>query len=206
VPNEFLEAYFPLRVEKYETVADSGGPGLHRGGNGIDIAYRFLEPGEVSIHDDRWFTYPWGVNGGLPGGRSRKYIERMDGTVEILQSKCDRIKVNEGDLLHYITWGGGGWGDPLMREPEVVAQEVECGLVTVEGARHYGVVLQKDGRVNHAATTELRGRMRATRDALQVFNFGPSLRTLRERCLDETGLPPPNPPQFARFKHDAGKS
>jgi N-methylhydantoinase B len=206
VPNEFLEAYFPLRVEKYETVADSGGPGLHRGGNGIDIAYRFLEPGEVSIHDDRWFTYPWGVNGGLPGGRSRKYIERVDGTVEILQSKCDRIKVDEGDLLHYITWGGGGWGDPLMRKPEVVAQEVERGLVTIEGARRYGVVLQKDGTVNHTATTELRGRIRANRGALQVFNFGSSLQTLRDRCLDETGLPPPNPPQFTRFKRDGGKS
>ncbi len=134
VPNEFLEAYFPLRIEKYETVADSGGPGLHRGGNGIDIAYRFLEPGDVSIHDDRWFTYPWGVNGGLPGGRSRKYIERADGTVEILQSKCDRIKVDEGDLLHYITWGGAGWGDPLARDSQLVAKEVERGLVTVEGA------------------------------------------------------------------------
>ena len=72
VPNEFLEAYFPLRIERYETVADSGGPGLHRGGNGIEIVYRFLEPGEISIHDDRWLTYPWGVNGGLPGARSRK--------------------------------------------------------------------------------------------------------------------------------------
>ena len=188
VPNEFLEAYFPLRVEKYETVADSGGPGLHRGGNGIDIAYRFLEPGEVSIHDDRWFTYPWGVNGGLPGGRSRKYIERVDGTVEILQSKCDRIKVNESELLHYITWGGG-WSDPLMREPEVVAQEVERGLVTVEGARRYGVVLQKDGTVNHATTTELRERIRTARGALQVFNFGVLYdKVCRGRCYGKPGI------------------
>ena len=123
VPNEFLEAYFPLRIERYETVADSGGPGLHRGGNGIEIVYSFLEPGEISIHDDRWLTYPWGVNGGLPGARSRKFIVRRDGATEVLSSKCDHVKVNAGDLLHYITWGGGGWGDPLERSPALVAAE-----------------------------------------------------------------------------------
>jgi N-methylhydantoinase B len=198
VPNEFLEAYFPLRIEKYETVADSGGPGLHRGGNGIDIAYRFLEPGDVSIHDDRWFTYPWGVNGGLPGGRSRKYIERADGTVEILRSKCDRIKVNEGDLLHYITWGGAGWGDPLVRDPELVAKEVERGLVTVEGARRYGAVLRGDGTVDQAATVQLRARMKSERGETKVFDFGPPLEELQSRCFEETGLPPQQPPQFRR--------
>ena len=81
-----------------------GGPGLHRGGNGIEIVYRFLEPGEISIHDDRWFTYPWGVNGGLPGARSRKFIVRIDGATEVLPSKCDRIKVGAGRpaALHHL--------------------------------------------------------------------------------------------------------
>ena len=70
VPNEYIESYFPLRIVEYTSIADSGGPGLHRGGNGVSVAYQFLEPGEISIHDDRWLTYPWGVNGGLPGARS----------------------------------------------------------------------------------------------------------------------------------------
>ena len=65
VPNEYIEAYFPLRIELYETIEDSGGPGYNRGGNGIRMAYRFLEDGQISIHDDRWLTYPWGVNGRL---------------------------------------------------------------------------------------------------------------------------------------------
>ncbi len=64
IPCEFLESYYPLRIERWETVADTGGAGLHRGGNGVDVAYRFLEPGTIAIHDDRWLTYPWGVNGG----------------------------------------------------------------------------------------------------------------------------------------------
>jgi len=200
VPNEFLEAYFPLVIEKYETVPDSGGPGLYRGGNGIDIAYRFLEPGQISIHDDRWFTYPWGVNGGLPGGRSRKWLERADGTVEVLPSKCDRVQVQRGDLLHYVTWGGGGWGDPLQRDPELVALEVERGLVTRDGARRYGVVLDEDGRVDQAATAALREQIRASRGELPLFDRGfQDLEELRARCMEETGLPAPKPPEFPIF-------
>ena len=67
IPTEYLEAYYPLRIDGYTTVTDSGGPGLHRGGNGVEKRYVYLEPGEVSIHDDRWLTAPWGVLGGLPG-------------------------------------------------------------------------------------------------------------------------------------------
>jgi N-methylhydantoinase B len=200
VPNEFLESYFPLVIERYETVPDSGGAGSFRGGNGVDVAYRFLEPGEVSIHDDRWFVPPWGVNGGLPGARSRKLLERADGTREVLPSKCDHVKVEAGDLLHYVTWGGGGWGDPYERDPALVADEVAQGLVTREGARRYGVVLGDDGSADAAATEELRERLRAERGETTVFDFGPSIDELRERCLEETGLPAPRPPVFRHRK------
>ena len=196
VPNEFLEAYFPLRIERYETVADSGGPGFFRGGNGIEIVYCFLEPGDISIHDDRWFTYPWGVNGGLPGGRSRKLMVRTDGTREVLPSKCDRIKVQPGDLLHYITWGGGGWGDPLTRDPKLVVRDVGRGLVTEAGARNYGVVLNAKGDIDEAATTELREQIKSQRGPAQIFNFGDTIEALRARCLAETGLPAPKQPRF----------
>ncbi len=195
VPNEFLESYFPLVIERYETVADSGGPGFYRGGNGIDVAYRFLEAGQVSIHDDRWFTYPWGVNGGLPGGRSRKWLERADGTKETLPSKCDRVHVARGDLLHYVTWGGGGWGDPYDRDPSLVAKEVEQGLVSAQGALRYGVVLDSHGGVDTEATVALRERLRTERGPVKLFDRGfDTIEEMRERCLAETGLPAPQPP------------
>ncbi|MGH9065418.1 MAG: hydantoinase B/oxoprolinase family protein [Acidimicrobiales bacterium] len=196
VPNEFLESYFPLVIERYETVADSGGPGFFRGGNGIDVAYRFYEPGEISIHDDRWFTYPWGVNGGLPGGRSRKWLQRAGGTREMLPSKCDHVKVEKGDLLHYVTWGGGGWGDPFDRDPGLVALEVEQGLVSGPGARRYGVVLTDERRVDGDATVALRERLRSERGERQLFDRGGTIEELRARCLEETGLPAPKPPVF----------
>jgi N-methylhydantoinase B len=202
VPNEFLEAYFPLRIERYETVADSGGPGFYRGGNGIEIVYRFLEPGDVSIHDDRWFTYPWGVNGGQPGGRSRKYLVRSDGGTEVLPSKCDRIRVKPGDLLHYVTWGGGGWGDPLTRDSALVARDVRRGLVTHNGAQNYGVMVKEDGAVDETATMRLRALLKAKRNKPQIFDFGGTIDELTARCLKETGLPPPAPPQFRRTAGD----
>ncbi len=127
VPNEFLESYFPLRIDIYETITDSGGAGKFRGGNGIRIGYSFLEPGEISIHDDRWLTYPWGVNGGLPGSRSRKLLQRADGSEQLLPSKTDRVKVEVGDLLLYETWGGGGCGDPFERDPKLVAVRCRSG-------------------------------------------------------------------------------
>ncbi len=191
VPNEFLERYFPLVIERYETVADSGGAGLHRGGNGIIMSYRFLEPGKIAIHDDRWFVPPWGVNGGLPGARARKVLEKPDGTQRIVGNKVGDLEVEAEDVLHFVTWGGGGWGDPLERDPALVVQEIEQGLVTVEGAQAYGVVIAADGSLDAAATARQRGAMRAERGAIQVFDFGPDIATLRARCEEETGLPAP---------------
>jgi N-methylhydantoinase B len=200
VPNEFLESYFPLRIVTYESIPDSGGAGLHRGGNGVCTAYEFLEPGEISIHDDRWLTYPWGVNGGQPGGRSTKVLVGRDGTRRQLPSKCDRVKVQEGDILYFNTWGGGGWGDPLKRPPEKVAQDVSRGLVTREGARAYGVVLDGSGAVDAVATEALRRQMAQERPpATTLFNRGGTIEELKARCQAETGFEPPRTPVFANW-------
>jgi len=200
VPNEFLERYFPLLIERYETEPDSGGAGLHRGGNGIHMTYRFLASGTISIHDDRWFVPPWGVNGGEPGKRARKVLEKADGTAQIIGNKVEDVHVEEGDQLHFITWGGGGWGDPLDRDPALVGKEITQGLVTVEGAKAYGVVAGPDGAVDHAATEALRTKMRAERPALELFNYGPAVEKLRADCEAETGLPAPVQPKWATLE------
>ncbi|MEM9104419.1 MAG: hydantoinase B/oxoprolinase family protein [Pseudomonadota bacterium] len=202
VPNEFLEAYFPLRIREYATIPDSGGAGLHRGGNGITIAYEMMEKGEISIHDDRWLTYPWGVNGGEPGMRSTKRLVRTDGGEENIPSKCDRIAVNKGDILYFNTWGGGGWGNPLERDPELVALDVSRGLVSKEGAKRYGVVLSH-GKVDNKATEKLRNKM-AGSQSKELFNRGfTSMEELKKRCKAETGFEPPAAPVFHRFMQAA---
>ncbi|WP_439486897.1 hydantoinase B/oxoprolinase family protein [Blastomonas fulva] len=196
VPNEFLERYFPLVIERYETVPDSGGAGLHRGGNGICMSYRFLESGHIAIHDDRWFVPPWGVNGGKSGARARKILEKPDGSQTIVGNKVEDMPVEAGDVLHYITWGGGGWGDPLERDPQLVAREITQGLVTAAGARDYGVVIAPDGSVDTPATEQLRAAIRTARGDTAVFDFGPDIETLRANCLAETGLPAPIQPRW----------
>ncbi|MFF4241491.1 hydantoinase B/oxoprolinase family protein [Actinomadura geliboluensis] len=199
IPCEYLESYYPLRIERWETIADSGGAGLHRGGNGVDVAYHFEEPGTIAIHDDRWLTYPWGVNGGRPGERGRKWIDRADGTREVLPSKIHDVPVAPGDVLHFVTWGGGGWGDPLARPAELVATEVLRGLVTAEGARDgYGVVCTDDGVLDEGATELLRAKMAAERTEIPVFDMGPPLEEILARCEEETGLPAPRPPVDVR--------
>lgn len=203
VPNEFLEAYFPLRIVTYETIPDSGGAGLHRGGNGVSLGYQFLEPGEISIHDDRWLTHPWGVNGGEPGSRSTKLLERADGTKQHLPSKCDKIKVQPGDILHFNTWGGGGWGDPFKRDPAKVSMDARRGLITGDGARAYGVVLRSDLSVDEGATHELRQRMSAERGDVQMFDRGGTIEELKARCKADTHLDPPSAPIFQKWMERA---
>jgi N-methylhydantoinase B len=187
IPTEYLESYYPIRVDGYTTVKDSGGAGLHRGGNGIEKRYVYLEPGEVSIHDDRWLTYPWGILGGTPGARSEKILKRADGTEQRLPSKCDEIAVKPGDMLIYRTAGGGGWKDPLDRPAGLVESDVAKGLVSADKARkEYGVVVG-----DAAATGELRARMRSERGGIKDFDMGPSLEEILARCEAETGLPAP---------------
>ncbi|MDJ0879769.1 MAG: hydantoinase B/oxoprolinase family protein [Halieaceae bacterium] len=201
VPNEFIESYFPLRIEQYETITDSGGAGLHRGGNGLSVAYRFLCDGEIGIHDERWLTYPWGVNGGETGMRSTKRLVRTDGSEEWLPAKVEGIKVKAGDLLYFNTWGGGGWGDPFARDPQLVLDDVERGLVSVEGAKRFGVVIagEKPGSydIDEGATAALREQCVAERgEDIPLFNFGGSIEEIRSRCEAETNLPAPEAPSF----------
>jgi N-methylhydantoinase B len=196
VPNEFIEAYFPLRVETYEAILDSGGAGLHRGGNGLSVGYRFLNDGKIAIHDDRWLTYPWGVNGGAPGMRSTKLLKRADGTEETLPAKCEDIEVKSGDILYFNTWGGGGWGDPLLREPQLVLDDINRTLATIKGARAYGVVINDDNTINQSETVALRAKMASERGDVKLFDFGGTIEEIKARSMQETNLPAPQTPEF----------
>jgi N-methylhydantoinase B len=175
IPVEYAESYFPVRIDRLASRMDSGGAGKHRGGNGVDKVYSFVEPGQVSIHDDRHISQPWGIGGGRAAERSRKILLRKDGTELELPSKFDFLDVEPGDRLLYLTAGGGGWGDPLEREAERVRADVERRFVSVDKARSdYGVVLDEASlTVDEAATAALRDELRDRRvgDG-ELFDFG----------------------------------
>ncbi|MEX0346811.1 MAG: hydantoinase B/oxoprolinase family protein [Rhizobiaceae bacterium] len=175
IPSEYLENFYPLIVDGYCSIIDSGGAGMHRGGNGVEKIFRMLAYGDVSIHDDRHESQPWGILGGKPGAVSEKWIVRGgDGKREPLPSKIDNVKVSPGDQIIFRTAGGGGWGDPLERDPVRVRNDVARKLLSREKAREaYGVVLggpKYDLDLN--ATGDLRASMQKTRKPEGLFDFG----------------------------------
>lgn len=173
VPVEYLEAYYPVEIEEYSARIDTGGAGEFRGGHGINRIYTFEEDGAITFQDDRAHTYPWGVDGGKAAGPSRKTLVRTDGTREELPSKAENVRVEAGDKLIFATAGGGGLGDPLDRDAEVVAEEVRRGLIDADAAREaYGVVIT-NGELDADATAELRDDRRVERGEVEAFDFGP---------------------------------
>ena len=199
VPNEFLESYFPLRIEIYETIADTGGAGKHRGGNGLRIGYRFLEQGEISIHDDRWLTYPWGVNGGLPGARSKKILVRDERhRRRCCRPRCDRVKVEGRRPAALRHLGRRRLGRPVR------ARDRKGGVRRGGRPGHAagGSQLRRrhqcrpdGGRRGHQETPcEARGRARAgaaVRPRLHVD------RVAQGACKAETGHEAPQQPRFS---------
>jgi N-methylhydantoinase B len=123
--------------------------------------YRFLErEGALQLRTDRQRFLPWGLNGGKPGTPSSNLIVR-DGVPEDPPSKAYRI-LHHGDTLRHTLAGAGGHGDPLERDPALVAEDVADEKVSLEAARtEYGVVIDPSTlTVDTAATSALRAELR----------------------------------------------
>jgi N-methylhydantoinase B len=160
-PIEALEGDHPLRVEEYAFVPDTGGPGRYRGGLALVRQYRFLErEAALQLRTDRQRFQPWGLAGGKSGAPSSNLLLR-GGVPEDPPSKAYRI-LHAGDVLRHTMAGAGGHGDPLARDPALVAEDVDDEKVTVEHARtEYGVVIDPlTGDVDASATAALRAQMR----------------------------------------------
>ena len=157
-PIEALEAYLPLRFEAYRLIMDSGGPGRWRGGCGIERIWKLLtSKATLSVLAERTKIPPWGLLDGGPGALGEYLIRRVNGTTENLPSKCT-VTMKQGDILIIRTPGGGGYGDPLDRNPISVLKDVLNGLVSLEAAeRDHGVVLDVQYmKVNVEETEQLR--------------------------------------------------
>lgn len=142
---EVTESEHPVRIEQYGFVPDSGGPGRYRGGLGIVREYRLLaDEAVLQVRSDRRRFRPYGLAGGLPGAPSANYLD-SSGRRQLLPTKFNRT-MHQGEALTIILPGGGGHGDPLERDPELVLHDVCLGKVSYEAARtDYGVALTADG-------------------------------------------------------------
>jgi N-methylhydantoinase B/oxoprolinase/acetone carboxylase alpha subunit len=146
IPVEVAESEYPIVVERYGLVPDSGGAGLHRGGLAIERVWRCLTPRtSLIVRSDRATHPPYGLVGGGPGALSVNTLIHPDGSQETLPPMFS-IEIEAGDVYEHRTAGGGGWGDPLERDPAAVADDVLNEKVSPEAAlRLYDVVIAPDG-------------------------------------------------------------
>jgi N-methylhydantoinase B len=163
---EGIELKCPVVVESRELRCDSGGHGKFRGGLGIDMRVRNLVEGRWNFEmPRRGKCPPWGLWGGTPG-EPGGYLLKRPGEREFKIMAGSHIPVPVGAEAIVRTGGGGGWGDPLARDPARVAEDVAEGLVSAAIARKlYGVVLRGQDLPDEKATTRLRERLRSTRKA-----------------------------------------
>ncbi|MDX6728767.1 MAG: N-methylhydantoinase [Baekduia sp.] len=147
VPCEVVERKFPLRVERYALLDDTGGPGRFRGGLGIATDYRLMTDGVMSTALMRYRHGPWGLFGGGAGKASVTVVN--PGTDEERRHHSGGgIPLKAGDLVSHRVGGGGGFGPAAERDLELIERDLREGYVSAKAAVHeYGVTVEPDGTV-----------------------------------------------------------
>lgn len=158
-PIEVIEQRYPILIERYSLHEGSGGAGEKRGGFGVNYTVSIRRgDARASFVMDHGRTGPQGAMGGKDGGVNRVMVERQ-GEPDFIPphlSKDQGILVREGDRIHVSTPGGGGYGNPMLRDPRAVLRDVAAGYYTAaQAAEKFGVVIAGDA-VDKAATAKLR--------------------------------------------------
>lgn len=153
-PVEWVESTLPLRYKEARINTDSGGAGEYRGGVGVIRTVELLADNvEMNGLGERMIVPPYGIEDGYPGGLNKLLVRRAgesgwktipEAYGAVSPSKFNGHMAYTGDEFKIVTGGGGGFGNPLERDPERVAEDVNNGFVSLESAREiYGVVLEK---------------------------------------------------------------
>ncbi|MCC6791392.1 MAG: hydantoinase B/oxoprolinase family protein [Thermomicrobiales bacterium] len=157
LPVEIEETHNPTIIERYELITDSGGAGTFRGGLGVRRDYRMHLPGFMISILERCTAPGEGVNGGKTAHATYGWVESsIHGNIRI--EKTPATPFAAGDLISIRTGGGGGWGDPLLRDPQAVLRDVKDGYVSLDSAHNdYGVVIDPETlELDEPATHSLR--------------------------------------------------
>jgi N-methylhydantoinase B len=158
-----IEHLVPLRVESWHLVPDSGGAGRNRGGLTSERVYRVLyDEAALTVIAERGLVAPAGLFGGQAGGKFASQVIRSDASRKEIPSKGEFEVVHRGDRVHIRPAGGGGYGNPLEREPQLVLDDVLDGYVSQSAAAElYGVVLDGEARKVDTQATATRRRAMA---------------------------------------------
>jgi N-methylhydantoinase B len=158
-PNEQAEAKFPILVERFELIPDSGGAGKHRGGLGIARTTRALTPVTVNTQSERSASPPWGLDGGGDAtGNKVAFRVGDEWKSDFPNAKVLVAQLKSGDAFRISSGGGGGYGKAFERLAEDVQEDVRQGYVSVKAAAEkYGVVIDPETfAIDQAATEKLR--------------------------------------------------
>lgn len=161
VPAEIVALEHPVQLDFCGYVPDSCGAGAFRGGMSVMREYRLLaDEATLQYRTERRKFRPYGVQGGHPGSASI-VLWNPEGEARLLPEKGE-IRMRRGDVIRFCQASGGGYGDPLERDPAQVALDVRDELVSREAARAlYGVVVDPaSGKADEAATRESRAALR----------------------------------------------
>ena len=190
-PVESIENLFPLIVEKCELRTDSGGDGKTRGGLGLRREIKILtEEASLSVLSDKNMIPPFGVLGGFWGAPNRFGVIRKEKWIapSSIPGKVTRFPLEQGDVVVMETSGGGGYGDPLERDPERIEKDLGEGLITKEKAKtRYGVIFKGNG-IDSVKTNQERETKRKDRFHFNVrFRDGEEYRGTKRLCLLSPG-------------------
>jgi N-methylhydantoinase B len=143
VPVEMIEADYPIRIERYGFVADTGGAGRYRGGLGLARDYRLLtDDVYFGVRSDKADHPPHGLAGGGSGAPAVNHILSGDHQRSIPTLPTEPITLDRGDVFRHMMAGGGGFGDPLERDPARVLADLLDERITADHAREaYGVIV-----------------------------------------------------------------
>jgi N-methylhydantoinase B len=159
-PVEMTEAKYNFLMDYYRLVPDSGGAGRQRGGLGAERSIRALQDLTISTTIDRAVCAPWGLQGGLDGFPNKVMLE-VGGEYKdnLPNAKLPSYNLKNNERVVVRGGGGGGFGSPLERPADIVANDVRQGYVTVSAAHDlYGVVVDEAGVLDSAATERLRAQ------------------------------------------------
>lgn len=161
IPAEMLEREFPLVVDGFGYVPDTGGAGKYRGSVSIYKQWRFLSSGKVMVRTNRLIRASGGLAGGAPGSLSKNILNPETENRELPRKAHMHMDVKPGDRIHHIVSGSGGHGNPLERDPTQVLADVQDEKLSVAQARdQYGVVIDAAAAAVNMPETEA---LRATR-------------------------------------------